>query len=295
MKSTDIKLLPGWVLVKPAIEGTDGEVMIGGQKWWIAGGYENSHRTINVIGTVVRCCTSVRAEIPHMEWVPEMLVMEAGDLVWYAWNATRNAYDPQMAGRVFETSDYGQCILVPYSRCFAYLDGSRRQIFDECEVKDRPKVVTLLNGFILARPIFRETVSSKVLHIVEGKKKNVRLMEVIAVGSPNKEYLAVNGITDEKVYPDDSFSVVWPGDIVVTEKNTDIPLEGDFNKLFGEDLYRLQRKDVMCVVPDENIGIDEFIDIPEDMGIDQTGGITQDEFRKRKEADEAARRRKYYH
>lgn len=293
MKSTEIKLLPGWVLVKPSIAGMEGLIKLNsGLEIFVSMGYAHSHRAMNVVGTVIRCCDSVIPALPHMEWVPELVFPEQGDIIWYAWNATRNAYEER--DRVMETSDHGQCILIKYNRCFAYLQADKKKIFDEAVPSDRVKLLTLLNGFILAKPIIQETVTSKLLQIVGGRKRVDRLMEVVAVGAPNKEYLAINN-DGSKCYPDDEFSVVWPGDIVVTEPNTDIPFESDFNGVFEKDICRMQRKDIVCVVPDKNVELVESDDKLGDFGIDTTGGITAHEYQRRVLEKKNVGKKKYYY
>jgi co-chaperonin GroES (HSP10) len=90
--------------------------------------------------------------------------------------------------------------------------------------------VIMLNGYILVQPI-EKALESKLIELPESLlKTNKKKVKVCFVGSMNKEY--INGI-----YHD---AKVEAGDIIVIDKNCDVPLEAHETFNGTEEYWRLQ-------------------------------------------------------
>lgn len=253
-----LRLLDGWVLVRPLVRGEGAVVRIGDVELEIPGDFA-IHRVANVIGEVLAVCGGANVSRSMIE--PSGIDLGVGDLVWYGWNSVRDSGD---AGRLVDVEGVsGPCLLLEYERCFCYVpSGDIGRFTGMARGHARFGLVRGLNGYCLGVPLsderdVSESSSGVFLGSRESSVTRSRKVRVVSVGSPLvrycvPEYSHGGDLIDEEFYPRDGMVDVGIGDIVVLEKSCNLPIEGDYSRMLVGDRgvipYRFQRKDIVCVL-----------------------------------------------
>lgn len=257
----DLKMLDGWVLLRPLVQGDGAVFRIGDVELEIPGDFA-IHRVANVIGEVLSVCGGANVSRGMIE--PSLIDLDKGDLVWYGWNSVRDGGD---MGKLVEVEGIaGKCLLVEYERCFCYVpSGDISRFTSMARSNARFELVRGLNGYCLGVPLttdkeVSETASGLFLGASESVETRSRKVRVVSIGSPLvrycvPEYSHGGDLIDEEFYPRDVMSDIAIGDVVILDKSCNLPIEGDYSRMLVGDggviPYRFQRKDVLCVVSDD--------------------------------------------
>jgi hypothetical protein len=138
------------------------------------------------------------------------------------------------------------------SRDKEYHDKEKQQIvihYCDIFVVIRDGEIIPINGWILCRPIEEKTVS-QYLHLPTVRKRYSQKVQVKHVSKPTKRYTATQqGV--EYYVRDTDVEEINPGDYVWVEKNSDVMVDNDIEKILGEPLFRIQRRQIL--------GIDESL------------------------------------
>lgn len=180
-----------------------------------------------------------------MEWETEVEV-QVGDTVIIHYMGYQSAYGQEH--KVIDV-DGVECFLCPYE----YLILAKRRVLEYEYYKqtftnktaEQYSLITdnnfvykviMLNGYILTQPIEKNIELEHLVLPETIKNVNKKVVRVCYAGNPNKRYL-------NPAYSDMQYN---PGDIVVVDKATDIPLE--YNPTFnGEEKYwRIQGNLILC-------------------------------------------------
>jgi hypothetical protein len=154
-------------------------------------------------------------------WEDDSIQVQKGDTVIFHFlkSKTREDYDRKKGE-----------IIIHYCDIFAVI---------------RNKEIIPINGWLLCRPIEEKTLSQK-LHIVSGPKKYSQKVEVRYVSKPTKRYTAK--VDGQEWYPRDTdLEDITPGQFIWVEKNSDVFIENDVERLLGEPLFRIQRRQILGI------------------------------------------------
>jgi len=207
-----LKLRPNKVLVKPSRE-IDELLFVDGQKIFI------EHKAAPEMhaptrGTIINICNKL-----NFFAMPWLTTIEAkiGDVVISSYESILYCFDDGDTSRTFIDENNDKYFLLDYSDLF---------------VSIRNENVIPLNGLVICEPV-EQNVSESVLlsdlpsHL--SKFKSDKFGKVVYLGSVNKEYYITNGNKDVRHDLKDAEGVSV-GDIVIFDKNCDLPLEYDLHQ-----------------------------------------------------------------
>ena len=173
-----------------------------------------------------------------LEWETPLQI-RPGDKVWFQYDALITAIKEPSMHYVQDGKLY---ILVNYR--WLYVAKRYWETYKEWQTIP-------LNGYCLCEPVYADEypwLVEKYFSSILVVDKHVKIPNVVKVkhlAEPNTRY-------QDKVYSDDM--TVKEGDLVLTVKHADIPLEYDLYRSFDakNEIYRVQRRNMVAV-----IGIEE--------------------------------------
>jgi hypothetical protein len=204
-----LKLMANKVLVKPSRE-IDELLFTDGQKIFI------EHKVAPEMhaptrGTIVNICKEL-----NFYAMPWLTTIEAkiGDEVISSYESILYCFNDGDSSRTFVDENNDKYFLLDYSDLFIAI---------------RDNEVIPLNGYVICEPM-EESVKSTLFIPDQLKKFNSdKFGKVAYIGSVNKEYYITNGNKDIRHDLKDAADVSV-GDIVIFDKNCDLPLEYDLHQ-----------------------------------------------------------------
>lgn len=239
-----------WVLIKPQLGNQEIKINQGEKTEFSIHLDITFHREKHapVTGEVIRTPKKLKygKKVPEsMDWKTNMELKE-GDQVVYHYLAAINALGPLVGEQASEGTDFRNIIyngeiyfLIKYDQIFV----ARRN-------EEGQEKVVMLNGYVLASPMKRKLKKTKFSLPDNLRNQNSLVFAKIEyTGTPNKQYLKNDG----SLPPDGDD--VYPGDFIVMEKVSDLPLEyGDHKSFEGDkEFFRMQRYQVLGKIPEEAI------------------------------------------
>lgn len=204
-----LKLRPNKVLVKPSRE-IDELLFIDGQKIFI------EHKVAPEMhaptrGTIVNICKDLN--FYAMPWLTT-IEAKVGDEVISSYESILYCFNDGDTSRTFVDENNDKYFLLDYSDLF---------------ISIRNNEVIPLNGYVICEPM-EESVKSTLFIPDQLKKFNSdKFGKVAYIGSANKEYYITNGNKDVRHDLKDA-TEVSVGDVVIFDKNCDLPLEYDLHQ-----------------------------------------------------------------
>lgn len=223
---------PNKILVKPT-RGSDEINLPGGIKICMDSrfGKEKHAPTTGIIkGLCKKLITS------KMPWETEN-ELQLNDYIVYSYESAMYAME-EMHGRTIIDEDGEVYFIIDYEDIF---------------LVEREKNILPVNGYILASPIEEKTAA--FFEIVKENKNSARFACIEYIGNPNKKYI-FSGKTREDVF--DCSCTLKKGDIIVFNRDSDIPVEYPLHRSIGDRskiLFRLQRKDIDAIIPNSQKNI----------------------------------------
>jgi hypothetical protein len=204
-----LKLQPNKVLVKPS-RAIDELLFVDGQKLFI------EHKVAPEMhaptrGTIANICKEL--DFYNMPWLTS-IEARIGDEVISSYESILYCFNDGDSSRTFIDENNDKYFLLDYSDLF---------------ISIRNDEVIPLNGYVICEPV-EETVQSTLFIPDQLKRfKSDKFGKVVHIGSVNKEYYITNGNKDIRHDLKDA-SEVSIGDIVIFDKNCDLPLEYDLHQ-----------------------------------------------------------------
>jgi co-chaperonin GroES (HSP10) len=221
------------VLIKIAKPNED-TIAVGDKELYLDTTFEtNQHMT--VWGHVEAFTETIyfnRKSVRSADWETEVEVKK-GDEVCFCFLASalalgkRNDINSDVSEDKVIECENEMFIILKYTDLILSVDGDK---------------IKMLNGWLLLEPESEEEIKSRLIHIPEHirKKKSVRYASVAHKGS------LVNNYWNE-AYSGDNFDVNV-GDKVAFDKFHNIELEVEIHSRLKKNYYRMQRKDLLCVL-----------------------------------------------
>jgi len=155
--------------------------------------------------------------------------VKVGDTIYFHYLTKQNC---EQDSRVI-TDEYGDKLyLVKYDSCFV--------------VKRKEEIIPI-NGYVIAERItFTEKFDKIELPEWLKNKDSVKYAKIKYVGTPVRGYRTEHNVCEQNIE-------IEEGDVVVYDKNSDIPLQYSFhNNLENDSEYiRMQRRDMSAIIPKE--------------------------------------------
>ena len=228
-----LKLRPNKVLVKPSRE-IDELLFVDGQKIFI------EHKVAPEMhaptrGTIVNICKELN--FFAMPWLTS-IEAKVGDEVISSYESILYCFNDGDTSRTFIDENNDKYFLLDYSDLFIAI---------------RNNEVIPLNGIVICEPV-EETISASVL-IPESLRRlrSDKFGKVAFIGSANKEYYITNGNKDFRHDLKDATNVSV-GDIIIFDKNCDLPLEYDLHQSLDgrkKTFFRFNRCYIKAIIQKE--------------------------------------------
>ena len=155
--------------------------------------------------------------------------VEVGDTIYFHYLTKQ---DCESNSRVIKDDEGNTLYLVKYDNCFV--------------VKRKDNIIPI-NGYVIAERIsFKEKFSNLELPEWLKNKESVKYARIKYVGKHVRGYRGEHDICELNID-------VKEGDIVVYDKNSDIPLQYSFHNNLEDDseYIRMQRRDMSAIIPKE--------------------------------------------
>lgn len=228
-----LKLMANKVLVKPSRE-IDELIFTDGQKIFIESkAAPEMHAPTR--GTIVNICETLNYYA--MPWLTD-IEAKRGDEVISSYESILYCFNDGDTSRTFVDENNDKYFLLDYSDLFIAI---------------RDNEVIPLNGYAICEPI-EESVSSSFLIPDELKRfRSDKFGRVAYLGSANREYYITNGNKDIRHDLVDAKDVSV-GDVVIFDKNCDLPLEYDIHQSLDgrkKTYYRFNRCYIKAIIKEE--------------------------------------------
>lgn len=194
--------------------------------------YATTHGTVVQVPDKLVCIRPKNQNALEWETICEL---KPGDQVWFQYDAMIAAVkDP----RLHWVENDKLYVLMNYRWMYV-----AQRWFEQVQQTE----VICLNGYCLCEPVYADEypkLAAKYLSsdlVVDKLVKIPNVVRILYFALPNIRY-------QDKVYSDDM--VVLAGDIVLTAKHSDVPLEYELYRSFDKDreIYRIQRRYMLAVV-----------------------------------------------
>lgn len=217
---------PNKILIKPT-RGENEIILPGGIKIFLDNRF-SKERHAPTTGTIVKTCGTPVPE--RMQWETPNEIQE-GDYCVYSYEAAMYALDP-VNSRLFVDHEGDAYFILDYEDLFVVKRGDH---------------IIPVNGYLLVSPIEEKTDSA--FKILRTDNNSATMGTVAHVGVRNSRYL-YGSITRDDVF--DGEENISPGDVIVFNANSDLPVEYDLHKSLAKNannFFRLQRRDIEAIIP----------------------------------------------
>ena len=255
----NMRMNTNYVLIKPDRLSNDEFITNGGLKLYIEIRGEHIEEHINVWGTVIKSPSGLyyeNLEQGSLPWYTE-LEIEDGDKVLYDFVAASQCL-AKLYDKEYEGDDGGR---------YFFYEGELYMFlrYSDLQLIKREDEITMLNGYVLISPVYEKINSSIFMPDHIRNRTSLRYGVVEYKGSMIKKY--ATNIPSEEEKTDYCFNIqikdgkplnikntdISVGDYIAFEPMSDIELEIGMHAKIQKKYFRMQRRDIICIIPKELI------------------------------------------
>lgn len=223
-----MRLMDNKILVKPNRE-MDELLLTEGNKIYIDPSFAQE-KHVPTSGEVINVCKKLNDF--QMHWKTSIEV-KSGDLVFYSFEAAYDCLND--TGKIFVDENNTKYFLLDYFDLF---------------VAKRGEEIIPVNGYVLCEPVEEELTSKIQLPEFLKRTRSDKFGRVVYLGARNTEYYLGNGKKEVRHDLKDCHEIAV-GDVVLFDKNCDLPVEYDLHQsLAGRNktFYRMHRCYIKAIV-----------------------------------------------